>query len=200
MECYLLADAIGQFENIYNSNQERGAELQYVDFDQCKESVLDIENRKDLSQAKKAAVDGFVKNDATDASAAEKIDAVEKEGLSRIENGLKNYNTNELMQGLCEVIASRSAKLHKDDLDPQNIERALSPESISRVRTHFGKKLETALKDITKDEFMNIMRSEDIGGKMAEKVQVNLNKNGKEAPVKNNNEKTVKDPVRTGPQ
>lgn len=184
MDRYRLADAVGHFEEIYNANQQKGAELQYVDFDKCKELALDLDMKKGydgLSQAKNAAIKGLVKDPdgsvSSDESAAQRIDDVERSGLRKIEDGLRNYSTNDLMQGLCEVLASRSVRAHQADIRPQDIERSLSPESIERVRDHFGKKLESALRSIDKNEFLTIMNAGNIGETMAEKVNQHLNQN-----------------------
>ena len=183
---YRLAEAVGHFEEIYNANNQKGAELQYVDFDLCKELALDLDPEKgydEMSRAKSATVKGLVKGKITEAEAKDRIKAVEQSGLDKIEAGLKGNSVNELMQGLCQVIASRSVKAHENEMRPQDIERSLSPESIDRVQGHFGKKLESALKSIGKDEFLNIMKSENIGKKMADRVSVTLNNEKKTAEV-----------------
>ena len=184
---YRLSEAIGHFEEIYNANNQKGADLQYVDFDQCKELALDLEPEKgygNMSRAKSAAIKGLVKgNGITDTEAKDRITAVEQSGLEKIEKGLKGNSVKELMQGLCQVIASRSVKAHENEMRPQDIERALSPESIDRVQGHFGKKLESALRSIDKNEFLSIMKSENIGKEMADRVSVSLNNEKKAAEV-----------------
>ena len=173
-------DAVDNFEKIYESNELGETKTQYVDFSECKGRALGIagepaEKKEKQEDPEKEAADGLSELD----SAKRRIKEVEESGLNKIENALKNYSTEELMQGLCEVIASRSVKAHADNVKPQDIQRSLSPECISRVRNHFGKKLQAALKDIDKDDFIEIMDSGDIGNKMVSKVSGNLIENEK---------------------
>lgn len=208
MKRYQLADAVTKFEQIYKENQVRGARLQYVDFESCKESVLDADLKKGYegaSRARAAAVKGLIKNTSgqplTKEAVPAKIKAVEQSGLNKIEQGLNDHSSKALIQGLCEVLAARSVKANQTKLSLKEIERNLSSESIKRVQNHVSSKLKDAIKSISKDDFLRIMSSPERSKDMANAVNQHLCENEKRAAAqredaKQNHIEPDKGPVR----
>lgn len=175
-ERYRLAEAVGHFEDIFRANKKNDT-LEYVDFEACKDLALDVglENGK-LNEAKKATVEAYVKSESR-IDKDEKIRQVEEAGLTKIEEGLKQYNTGKLKEGLMEVLLSRSVRANKEKMRPEDVERQLSKEAIDRANLKLGSKIEKAIKSIDKQEFINIMQSGDVGSSMASSVGRHMGRN-----------------------